>query len=186
MNKKYLLYAIVPVIALASIGGFVLADSIDANKANPMANIVNAITERFNLNASDVQAVFDEQKATMDANREQRRKEMQADMQAKFEEKIDQGVIDGKLTQAQADLVFAKKAELQSQNINMEGKTKEEIMLAQKNQRDSLKQWAKDNNIPTEYLIFCGMGGHGAPGGFGFQINRGQGIENRGTNSASQ
>ncbi len=185
MNKKYLLYAIFPVIALVSISGFVLADSTNANVINPMANIVNAIAEKFNLNVSDVQDVFDEQRATMEANRQEHREEMQADMQEKFNERINQAVSDGKLTQAQADLIIAKKAELCSQQTSMEGKTREEILAFQKSQRDSLEQWAKDNNIPTGYIMFCGMGRGKGSGDFGPQrMNRPQNSQE--TSSASE
>lgn len=185
MNKKYLLYAIVSVVALVSVGGFVLADSTNANGVNPMANIVSAIAEKFNLNASDVQAVFDEQREIMETNRKEHREEMQADMQEKFTERINRAVVDGKLTQVQADLIIAKKAELCSQQTNMEGKTREEILAFQKTQRDSLQQWAEDNNIPTEYIMFARMGHAKGFGNPDFRMG-GQGPNNGTSSSTAQ
>lgn len=173
INKKYLLYAVVPVMALATIGGVVLADSNNSNQTNPIDSLVNAIAQKFNLNVSDVQAVFDEHRTVMQS---EHREEMQTKMQEKFTEKIEQAVADGKLTQAQADLIVAKKAELNAQQENLQGKTKEEILEAVKTHRDALKQWAQDNNISLEYFAFGKMGFKG-PGNFGFQKMNGQDTE---------
>lgn len=159
-------------MALVAIGGVVLADS-SLNQTNPMDNLVNAIAKKFNLNVSDVQAVFDEQRTAMQS---EHKEEMQTKMQEKFTEKIKQAVADGKLTQAQADLIIAKKAELCVQQENLQGKTKEEILTVQKTQRDALKQWAEDNNISLEYFAFGRMGFKG-PGNFGFQKMKGPDLE---------
>jgi len=189
MNKKYLLYAILPVMLCATIGGVVLADST-VTKTNPMSGLVAVIAQKFNLNVSDVQAVFDEQKTKMGAERETNKADMQAEMQQKFADELKQAVTDGKLTQAQADLILAKKAELDAQkpSINVApkdrtqtSKTKEEMesemktrQAEMKAKQDALKQWATDNGIPEEYLRLLGgecmggHGGHGGPGGNGW------------------
>jgi hypothetical protein len=155
MNKKYLIYAIVPVIACIAVGGVVFADTT-ANNTNPMNGIVTAIAQKFNLSVSDVQSVFEEQKSKMEAEREQNREKMQAEMQQKFTTELAQAVTDGKLTQAQADLITAKRAELVAQRPNVD--------------QDALKQWASDNGISEEYLHFLcprmgNNGGRGGPGG---------------------
>lgn len=159
MKKKYLIYVIMPLMAFA-VMGVVYANSSATGIANPMSNLVTAIAQRFNLNVSDVQQVFDEQRAKMEAQREQT-----------FTDRINQAVTDGKLTQDQADKILAKKAELEAQRTSLEGKTEEERRTAMKGQTDALKQWVIDNNIPQEYLPFLGFGmgrGHGGPGGPGF------------------
>jgi len=160
MNKKYLLYALVSVIAFTAVSGVVLADSV-TNRTNPMNNLVNAIAQKFNLNVSDVQAVFDDQRTNVQAN-----------MQQRFVDEIKQAVTNGKLTQAQADLIIAKKAEVDAQRASLQkdtSKNREEIVAEMKTQQDALKQWAKDNNIPEQYLRFCGKGmpGRGGHGGMG-------------------
>jgi len=170
MNKKYFLYAIIPAVMLMAVGGAVLADS-KINKIDPMANIVNAIAQKFNLNVNDVQAVFDQQRTEMQAQREQNRTQMQEEMNQKFTERINKLVSDGKLTQDQANKIFAKKTELEAQRAGLEGKTKEEIQSIMKASMESLKQWAQDNNIPLGYIQFGGLGmpgkggmqGHGCP-----------------------
>ena len=150
MNKKYLLYAIIPVATLAIYGGTVLADT-KTNQINPMDNLVNAIAQKFNLNTNDVQAVFDQQHTQMRVQR-------QGEMDQKFADKLAKAVTDGKLTQAQANLVISKRAELKAQMIDLKDKTKEEIQTIRKTHMDSLKQWASDNNIPINY-IQLGFGG---------------------------
>ncbi len=166
MKKKYLVYAILPVMAFAIIGA-VYANSSAAGFGNPMSNLVAAIAQRFNLNVSDVQQVFDEQRAQMAEQRAEQRTQMEARREQTFTARISQAVTDGKLTQEQADKILAKKAEINTQKTNLEGKTKEELRAAMKAQMDSLKQWATDNNIPQEYLSFLGFGmgkGYGGPG----------------------
>ena len=160
MNKKYLLYVILPVVAVATAGaiaiGSVSAASITGT-SNPMSNLVNAIAAKFNLNPADVQQVFNDQ-----------RTQMQVKMQQKQTDRISQAVTDGKLTQDQANKIIAKKAELEVQaatfKASLQGKTKAEIQAAMKTQMDSLKQWATDNNIPLQYLIMSKgrFRGHGS------------------------
>jgi hypothetical protein len=136
----------------AFVAGLVIAGSVAAQAAtttgatgthNPMSNIVNALAQKFNLNVSDVQQVFDDQHMQMEAEHSQ----MLAD-------RLNQAVKDGKLTQDQADKITAKQKEL-------EGQPKSAI---QKRMAD-LKQWATDNGIPQEFMPFGMFGGH--HGGFG-------------------
>lgn len=153
MNKKYLAYALAPALALATMGGIAYASS---DTHTTMANdLVTAIAQKFNLNTADVQKVFDDQRAKMESG-----------MQQKFAGRLAEDVSSGKLTQAQADLITAKKAELEasreSQKTILEGKTKEEVRSYMQSQMDSLKQWAETYNIPMQYLVPKGpMAGHG-------------------------
>ena len=146
MNRKYLLYAIVPVLALISFGTAVYA--FGPQEGSRGAGLVAKIAQRFNLNQADVQTVFDEQ-----------RTEMQAQTQTRIADRISKAVTDGKITQAQADLIIAKEAEIKAFRDGLQGKTKDEIFSAMKTETDSLKQWVKDNNIPAGFLPFGGFGG---------------------------
>lgn len=123
-----------------------------ATGTNPMSSLVQAIAQKFNLSSADVQQVFDQQHAQMDAQRSQA-----------MTDRINQAVTDGKLTQDQASKILAKKAELEALHKSLEGAADERT--AMKTQMESLKQWATDNNIPVQYLFF--MGGHGMKGGAG-------------------
>lgn len=134
--------------------GLVFAGTSSARAANanggtnPMSNLVQAIATKFNLNTSDVQAVFDEQRAQMEKEHEQM-----------FADRLKQAVADGKLTQDQADKITAKKAELEALRTSLSGKTEDEKRAAMKTQVDALKTWATENNIPAEFMMFGGFGG---------------------------
>jgi hypothetical protein len=119
--------------------------------ANPMGNLVNAIATKFNLNVSDVQAVFDAQRSEMEAQHTQA-----------ATDRIKQAVTDGKLTQEQSDKIIAKQAEMKTFMESLKDKSETDRRQAMKSNMDSLKQWATDNNIPAEYLMF--VGSHGGPG----------------------
>jgi len=162
MKKKYILSAILIALAFITIGTAHAVSNI-AGGENPMSNIVNIIATRFNLNPSDVQAVFDEQKVQMESQHREKIAEMEAQRQQEFTGRILQAVKDGKLTQDQADKIFAKKTEIEAQR----SKNREEM----KTQMESLKQWAADNNIPREYLFFGGFGPDRRHGGLGFPFH---------------
>ncbi len=155
MKNKYLIYVATPAITLATLG-VIMASSVSASTAietqNPMQNLVNAIAQKFNINPVDVQKVFDEQKS-----------QMQVKMQEKFTDKIKQAVASGKLTQDQANKVIAKRADLESKELDfknsLNGKTKSEIKSMRKTQMTELKQWSDDNNIPMKYLLIGGPRG---------------------------
>lgn len=122
------------------------------DRVNPMNNLVKAISQKFNLSTSDVQTVVDD---VMKAKH--------AEIEAKFKEasseRIAQAVSDGKITQAQADLIKAKMAELQAAREDK----KENI----ESFKSEITKWAADNNIPEEYLrpgFGKGMGHHGPEG----------------------
>jgi hypothetical protein len=129
----------------------------DANEA-PYASLVQKIADKFNLNKSDVQAVFDEHY-----------QEQRAKMEAKFADRLDQLVNDGKITEAQKQLIIAKHKELeasrQSMFESMKDKTPEERKTAMEAERKALEDWAKQNNIDLKYV----MPGHGMGKGMGMR-----------------
>jgi len=190
MKKKYFLYAIVLSLVLTSIG--VAAYASQTQEANSINGLVAKIAQKFNLPQSDVQSVFDEHNTEMKATREQKMTEMKEQSAQKVKDELAQAVIDGKLTQAQVDLLLAKKAELQAEmpTINQSAskdsltqKTKEEMSAERetrqaeaKTRQDALKQWATDNGILEEYLnLICGMngkGGRGMGGGMGNNFSK--------------
>lgn len=172
MKKKYLLYAIAPFLTSVIIGAGVYAASNTVGMNNPMSNLVTAIAQKFNLNPSDVQQVFNKQKAQMEAQCQQQRIQMEVKMQQQFTDRINQAVTDGKLNQEQADKILVKKAELEAQKANLQNQGKDESRTVLKEQMDSLKQWAADNNIPQEYIPFTGFGMKGIRGGAGMRFGK--------------
>ena len=130
--------------------------------SNPTIALAAAMAERFNLNRVDVQAVIDE---TMKAHRTS----MEVKHQEVFGMRLSQAVTAGKLTQAQADLITAKAAELkatmETNRRALQTASKEQISARLDAEGAALKAWATANNIPEEFVRFAGggkgFGGHG-------------------------
>ncbi len=111
--------------------------------ANPVSSLVQKISVKFNLNQSDVQAVFDQDHADRKAQREN-----------KYDAQLTQNVTIGKITKAQKDLILAKHKEiisLQKTDMqNMKNMTHEERKAATLKKRTELEVWAKQNNIDIQ------------------------------------
>lgn len=155
-KKTKMFVAVAFALGVAATGaGVIHAATTTANSTNPMNSLVSAIASKFNLNVTDVQQVFDDQRAQMETERKQQ-----------AADRIKQAVTDSKLTQDQADKIIAKQAEVSAFMETLKDKTDTERDAAMKTEMDSLKQWATDNSIPMQYMMF--LGGHGGPGrGFG-------------------
>ena len=69
--------------------------------SGPFSNLVQMIADKFNMNKNDVQQVFD-----------QYRLGRRDTMEKNYEAYLDQLVKDGKITQAQKDLILAKHKEI--------------------------------------------------------------------------
>jgi len=168
MRKHLAIAGIVTTVSAAGITGVGVANAAtDTNSTDPMSSLVTAISTKFNLNKTDVQKVFDEQRTAMEAERE-----------ATAKEKVAQLVKDGKLTQAQADAINAKRAELKKEReanrtTDQSSKTHEERKTEMEARRTALEAWAKENNISNEYLRYVMGGFHRGPGGPGMGGPRG-------------
>ena len=165
-KKSKMIAATAFVLGLTALGGGIASVSAAAttNAHNPMSAIVSAIASKFNLNSADVQTVVGEVMKTQQA-------EMRTRSQADFASRIAQAVADGKLTQAQADLITAKSAELkasmETDRIDHQTLTQEERKAKMEAKQASLKEWAAANSIPEQYLRFAGAGGMGFGGSGG-------------------
>ncbi len=160
MKKQLIVAATTATLGMAGLaGGAAFATTQSGSTTDPMGNLVSAIATKFNLNKSDVQKVFDEQRTQMDAQREQAVKDQ-----------IAQLVKDGKLTQAQADKINAKRAELEKEReanrTSDQNLTAEQRKTKMDEHRTAIDTWLKDNNINTQYayLLMGGGRGHGGPG----------------------
>ena len=152
MNKKKMLAAAIASLGIASVVG---VGTVAAQEASG-TSLAEKIATQFNLNKDEVQKVIDSDHA-----------ERHAEMQKRAEERLQEAVDAGKLTSEQKDKIVAKMKELESNRESkreeMKNKTEEERRAAMKAERDELKKWAEENNIPTQYLMFGGRG-HGGPG----------------------
>ena len=148
-------------VAVVGMGVAATQAASDNGRPNFMAGLATALAQKFNLNAGDVQNVISEQMT-------QQRAQMQEQREEVFGDRLAKAVADGKLTQAQADLILAEKAKVQAQIEALEGKTGSERQAAMKQIMDAAKQWATDNNISQGYMMF-GFGGPGKGKGFGLR-----------------
>jgi hypothetical protein len=151
--------------------GAVKADTVVGEKPNPLKGIVVAISQKFGLSETEVQAVVDEQLKKQHA-------EMEAKIKQDFATKLTDAVKAGKLTQAQADLITAKQEEIRAQletlKTNQTPPTKEQMKAFM----EGLQTWATANNIPKEFMMF-GVVSHkggdhmlGGPGHFMIRIEK--------------
>lgn len=162
MKKTLVTAGVAAVVAATGVGGMGLAyaDTSSSSSSNPMSGLVQAIADKFNLSESEVQAVFDEQRTEMEAQRT-----------AEVKEKLAALVKEGKLTQAQSDAILEKRTELQSERESnrekMGSMTESERKTAMDAERTALDTWFSENDISTDYryLLMGGHGRHGGPGG---------------------
>lgn len=160
--------------AVTVIGAATMAGVAQAATTAGSDNLVDKLSQRFNVDKTEVQKVFDEDRTARHAGMEKR-----------YEERLTQAVKDGKLTEDQKSKLLAKHKELRAEMDKrhesreaergaMAGKTeaeREAFMEQRKSEMDKQKSeieaWEKTNNIPSGYLMVKGHGGHGGKGGHG-------------------
>lgn len=161
IKKSLMVAGAVATIGVAGIAGLGVA-SAATNPSGSSDSLIDKLATKFNLNKSDVEAVFEEEKT-----------EREAEHQQMIEERLTELVADGKLTEDQKSKILAKQAELKAQleeeHEALKDKTKEERRAVIEQKREELKAWAEENNIPTEYLRFIG-GFHGPGMGHGEKL----------------
>ncbi len=161
MKKQLIAAGLVATIGIAGLGaGAANAETSASASTDPMSGLVDKIASKFNLNKTEVQQVFDEQKTAMHAEREQKVKDQVAKL-----------VTDGKITTAQADAINAKRAELEKEREankdSFKDKTEEERKAEKDKRKTELETWAKEQGISTDYLRYVMGHGPGGPGGHG-------------------
>ena len=129
------------------------AQAPNQNREDVMTSIVQKISQRFGLKQDDVQEVFDQVK-----------KDKQSQMEARFESKLETYVKEGKLTEAQKQLIITKHKELQDK-MQKEWQSKQNLTQEQRRaemekQRQEIEAWAKAHAIDPQYLGLFFKGGH--------------------------
>lgn len=163
INKALAIAGVTASVAAASFIGLGAASAATTSSTsnNPMSSLVVAISERFDLKTSDVQAVFDEQRTAMEAERD-----------AEVKTELTLLVKDGKLTQAQSDAITTKRDQLEKERYaNRTGdqpstKTNAERITEMETRKTELDTWLKDQGVDTQYayLVMGGGRGHGSSG----------------------
>ncbi len=162
--SKFSSKVILPAAVLTLMGGMALAASASQVSAHfggdGQTTLMQRLVSRFNLNESDVKAVFAEV-----------RTERQAEREKALELRLTEAVAAGKLTEAQKQLVLAKHEELQAtREANLtawQALTPEEKRTQMTEQRQAIQDWAKANGIDTSFLFMADgpMMGRGMKGG---------------------
>jgi len=141
--------------------GLLTTSYVSAQDSGNYPSIVQKIAEKFNLNESEVKAVFDED-----------RDERHAEMQAKWVERLDDLVNDGKITVEQKQAILDKHEEMQSKMEELQDLSPEERKQKMLEFRDQLKDWADEQGIDLP-LIGPLTGGFGHGHGMGFRMGPG-------------
>jgi TRAP-type mannitol/chloroaromatic compound transport system substrate-binding protein len=118
---------------------------------------VNALSQKFNLNSTEVKNVIDTVMTTERTNMQAKRDQNLADRLAK-------AVTAGKITQAQSSLISAKIQETKTFMESLKNKTDAERKAAMTTFKSNLESWATSNNIPKEFVMMGGMKGMGGKG----------------------
>lgn len=156
MKKQLVIAGAVAVVgtAAAATGAYAVSTTAVQPGSAHMSSLVDAIAAKFNLKKDDVQKVFDDNRTQMEQKRNQAVKDQLAQL-----------VKDGKLTQAQADAITAKRAELEKQRQDergsMQNKSESDRQATMQQHRTELDQWLKDNAIDSQYAYLLMGGGHG-------------------------
>ena len=156
--KKVIIASSIAALGVTGLaGGAVFATANSTSGTDPMSGLVSAIATKFNLKKDDVQKVFDEQRTQMETQREQEVKDQVAQL-----------VKDGKLTQAQADKINAKRAELvkerEANRTSEQNLTDAQRKTRMEERKTTLDTWLKDNSIDSQYAYLL-MGGRGGSDG---------------------
>lgn len=151
MNKQSI--AVIAAAVIIGVGTFGVSSVFaqDTTNAHPMDSLVQKIASKFNLKQNDVQAVFDEV-----------RTERQKVMQTANEERLSQLVKEGKITEAQKQLLLQKHTEMQGKmGERMRNLSPDEKQSQRNAKRAEMETWAKENNIDVQYLMPQGEKGKG-------------------------
>lgn len=153
VKKGLLVGASVATVGMSSFG---MAAAATSSSTNPDNSLVSKIASKFNLDKSEVQAVFDE-------NHQERMQEMKT----KRAEALKQAVTDGKLTQKQADHITAVWKQIDSlMGDKRPDQQSSATRKAIKTKMDNLRTWAKNQGIDLSSIEGLGgpRGGHGGHG----------------------
>lgn len=144
-TKRYLASAAIAVVMIAGTVGMASAH-MNGGFAAVKTDFAKAIATRFNLNQTEVETFLTEQETLQ-------RTQMMAAMQAKIAEHLTQAVTDGKITEAQKQLIIAKHTEMQSKMTDIKNMTDQTAReAAMKAMKDDLTAWATANKIPADLL----------------------------------
>jgi hypothetical protein len=142
MKMRTKIMVISGIASATLLGGGLITQQVFAQGNGTVSSLVSELAQKFNLKPADVQAVFDEHQ-----------QEVRADRQQRYADRLTQAVTDGKLTQAQKDLILAKQLETQEKLTDLRNtQDKNERRSKMQQIQSDLKTWAQTNNIDPQWL----------------------------------
>lgn len=134
---------LVPVVTLSLVGASILSVGQVYAQSHGSPTLVQAIAQKFGLNQSQVQSVFDQYK-----------QQRQANVQQRLNDRLTKLVQNGKITDAQKTAILAEVAKLKSEYNAQSFKN---MTLAQRKQAFQKEQaeidsWSKSHGINPMYL----------------------------------
>lgn len=147
--KKKIIFLGLALSALV-LAGLVGVKTIQAEGNGNYPPLIQKLVERFNLDANEVQEVFDEV-----------REERHQEMQARMEERLNQAVEEGKITEEQKEAILAKKAEMQARGEELKDLSPEERKEAMEEHREEMKAWLEENGLDLGEFFGGFKGFHG-------------------------
>lgn len=151
ITKKYIIPTMF-VLGIIMVGLISTSSVFAQEEGRDSTPLAQKIAAKFNLNVSDVQAVFDEDRA-----------EHKADMYAKLVERLDSMVSDGKITSDQKEAILKKHEEIENKMLELKNLSPEERKTQMDQYRSELESWAKEQGI---VFPFFEMKGGDRRGGF--------------------
>lgn len=140
--KKYLPHLLVA-LALIVVAGAGISYALASGNHRSDA-VITKLAEKFNLDKSEVEQVFEE-------NRVERRQQKQAQQQ----EMLEQAVKDGKITEEQKKMLTEKREELRTE---MQDLSWDERREQRSKHRQEMQDWAEENGIDLDALCQFGKG----------------------------
>jgi len=138
MKQKLILFSSIALLSFGILGilGFSAVKAQESLEDYPL--IVQNLAERFGLNPDEVEEVFED-------TRTQRHGTI-----------LDEYVEDGTITEEQKNLIIEKMEENRKKldAIHNEEMTTEERLEAMQNLHEELFDWAEENDIPEEVMMF--------------------------------
>lgn len=146
MKKSKRMIFVTALIAAMLTAGSYTVNQVYAQDTSTQETLVQMIAQKFSLNEAEVQTVF-----------EQYRAKHQQEMQARYEEKLSTAVKEGKLTEAQKNLLIAKHKEIQAEKLarleSIKSLSPSERRSTLQKKKTELKAWAETNGIDLQYLL---------------------------------
>ena len=150
MSKKIL--AIILGTVTFGATAFGTADAFAQNSPAPFPSFVQQLAQKLGIDQGKVQTAVDDI-----------HKDRQGILQTRFEERLTQAINDGKITEAQKQLILNKFKDLQTdRQTNMEKfktMTPEQRKQSMIDKKTDLSNWAKTNGVDLSIITKMGKGG---------------------------